>query len=138
MGATPNRRSFLLPAIGCLLASASVSASQTVGAIRWDAWNGRSNDIISNTVAQTMAPIKYHWRLPWFAQATNESTNISFDADKQSVMDEELRFASKAGLSFWAYDTYCVWPEDRHIPQCEGYWGKDPECAMCKPHCLDG
>merc|ERR1711871_1361201 len=52
--------------------------------------------------------------------------SISFDADKQSVMDQELELASSAGLSFWAYDTYCIWPVDAHIPQCQGYWGKSP------------
>ena len=50
------------------------------------------------------------------------SSSVSFDADSQAVMDAELEAAAGAGLNFWAYDTYCVWPTDRGIPQCEAYW----------------
>ena len=94
------------------------------GAIRWDAWNGRSGDVISTTVAKVMAPTKYRWRLPWFVNTTDPAT-ISFDGNRQAIMDDELRYASRAGLRFFAYDTYCVWPTDADIPQCAGYWGID-------------
>ena len=33
--------------------------------------------------------------------------------------------ATAAGLSYWAYDTYCVWPMDQNLTQCQGYWGVD-------------
>jgi len=103
--------------------SRTVSARAVFGAIRWDAWNGLAGDVISSTVAQTMAPVRYHRRLPWYATVdpANE-TKISFNADRQSIMDQELQLAHAAGLSFWAYDTYCVWPTDAHIPECQFWW----------------
>ena len=108
------------------------------GAIRWDAWNGRSGDIISSTVSQVMAPAKYHWRLPWYVNDTvDHGGRVTSDADRQAIMDAELQQAHGAGLRFWAYDTYCVWPTDQHIPQCAGYWGKDgsygPTSVSYKP-----
>ena len=110
-------------------AAAAAAPPPTIfGAIRWDCWNGNTQDVISSTVAEVMAPPRYHWRLPWYAQVDSANeTHVTFDGDEQSVMDAELKAASVAGLSFWAYDTYCEWPTDRAIPQCQGYWGKDPQ-----------
>ena len=85
----------------------------TFGAIRWDCWNGRARDVISDTVAITMQPQEYRWRLPWYAGADPRNASlVVFDADRQAVMDQELRLAHDAGLGFFAYDTYCVWPDD--------------------------
>lgn len=100
----------------------------SVGAIRWDAYNGLSGDVISRTVAQTMAPRQFTWRLPWYAKVAPDPTNatrtiVSFNADQQSIMDDELKLASAAGLSYFAYDTYCVYPTDAALPQCAGWWG---------------
>jgi len=51
------------------------------------------------------------------------SDNITVDGDQQWVMDQELHYAHRAGLSFFAYDTYCIWPTDSNASQCAGYWG---------------
>jgi hypothetical protein len=42
-----------------------------VGAIRWDAWHGDLGEP-GRVVQQTLAPAKYHFRLPWFAQVHDE------------------------------------------------------------------
>ena len=101
-----------------------VNAKQSFGIIRWDCWNGLQKDVISETVALTMRPKKYHWRLPWYVEINESSGNLTFNANKQSIMDLELNYAFNAGISFFAYDTYCIWPKDKDIDQCNGYWGK--------------
>ena len=102
----------------------TVEGKQSFGVIRWDCWNGLQKDVISETVALTMRPEKFHWRLPWYVTVEKGSGNLAFNADKQSIMDSEIKYAFHAGISFFAYDTYCVWPQDKDIDQCNGYWGK--------------
>ena len=38
-----------------------------VGAIRWDAWHGELSEV-GKAVEKTLSPLKYHFRLPWFAK----------------------------------------------------------------------
>ena len=132
-------RNRLVPLALIAFGSLHVRAADDIsfGAIRWDAWNGRTVDVISSTVKKVMAPDKYHWRLPWFAKITrdvNGSADISVDEDDQAVMDQEIQYAHGAGLKYWAYDTYCVYPNDSSLPQCADYWGgSDPTSVGYKP-----
>ena len=58
----------------------------SVGVIRWDAWNGRSGDVISGNASRVLSPAKFHWRLPWYANVTG-TNNVSIDGDQQWIVD---------------------------------------------------
>jgi hypothetical protein len=75
-----------------------------VGAIRWDAWHG-SQGRVGRNVEMTLSPEKYHYRLPFFAKI-NSKDNVTIDGSSQEVMDKEIKFASNAGLDYWAFCLY--------------------------------
>jgi len=75
----------------------------SIGAIRWDAWYGQDGPVQS--VEATLAPPKYHFRLPWFAKATGPET-VDIDGDSPEIMEKELLDASRAGLDYWAFVDY--------------------------------
>ncbi len=81
-----------------------------VGAIRWDAWHGDESDV-GLIVEQTLAPSHYHHRLPFFAEIVGENA-VKVRGHTQEVMDQEIRYASNAGLDYWAFVTY---PEDHAL-----------------------
>ncbi len=77
----------------------------TAGAIRWDAWEANVSDV-NSAVEATLSPPKYQDRSPFCAKAaaynaidfTNCANQVSFDA--------EIKYASNAGLTYWAYCWY--------------------------------
>jgi len=73
-----------------------------VGAIRWDAWTGGR---VTEQVERTLGPLKYHERLPWFAEVINDQT-VKIDGSRTGVMDQEIDFAVAAGLDYWAFLVY--------------------------------
>ncbi len=73
-----------------------------VGAIRWDAWSGGD---ITEQVERTLAPKKYHNRLPWFAEVTDDNT-VRINGGSKDIMDLEIEFAATAGLDYWAFLVY--------------------------------
>ena len=106
----PGRLPFVLLS-SLLLASVSlVHCRPTVGAIRWDAWNQVSGhyDAVSYCAQIALAPQRYQYRLPFYANATSP-TNVSFDGDSQAVMDQEVLYAAHAGIDYWIVDTYCTY-----------------------------
>ncbi len=94
----------------------------TVGIIRWDAWNQVNGkyDEISFYSHRAMTPQHYHYRLPFFAKV-NGDTNITYTADTQEIMDQEILYAKFAGLDYWAFDTYCAF---------------GPNCSTNSPYCV--
>lgn len=71
----------------------------TIGAIRWDAWfNG-------NTYEDNLAPQRWRYRLPFYASALTDG-RVKVRSDNQDVMDQEIAFASKAQLDYWAFCYY--------------------------------
>lgn len=84
------------------LANSVISKEVLVGAIRWDAWNGGT---VTGQVERTLGPKKYHNRLPWFSEVIDDST-VVIDGSPQEVMDQEIDFASDAGLDYWAFLLY--------------------------------
>ena len=93
----------------CVLACrTAIDARPTVGVIRWDAWNqvNGAYDAVSECVQIALAPERYQYRLPFYASVLSP-TNVSFDADAQSVMDAEILYAQRAGIDYWIFDTYC-------------------------------
>ncbi|HEY3325252.1 MAG TPA: hypothetical protein VGP72_32670 [Planctomycetota bacterium] len=96
-------RAHLLVALVLSLAASAFAADRPiVGAIRWDAWTGGE---VTEQVQRTLAPEKYHFRLPWFAEVLAPD-RVRIDGSPQSVMDREIDFAADAGLDYWAFLIY--------------------------------
>jgi hypothetical protein len=100
--------SFIGSAISSSLAFARVQSSPAgrplVGAIRWDAWYAPGSTV-TTAVQKSLAPEKYRWRLPFFAE-THKGTDPVLPAISQLEMDLEIRQASFAGLDYWAFLAY--------------------------------
>ncbi|MDQ3814052.1 MAG: hypothetical protein M3347_08880, partial [Armatimonadota bacterium] len=58
-------------------------------------------------VQNSLGPRQWHYRLPFFAQVTGED-QVRIDGSTQEVMDQEIEYASRAGLSYWAFVTYAA------------------------------
>ena len=69
-------------------------------------------DSVSYCVQIALAPEKYQYRLPFYAQVLSP-TNVSFNGDAQAVMNAEIAYAQHAGVDYWVWDTYC-----RYGPNC--------------------
>ncbi len=76
----------------------------TVGAIRWDAWMGDS-DWIGVQVDKDLGPNQFHYRLPFYATEIN-ANQVSIIANTQAIIDQEIAYASNAGLNYFAYVLY--------------------------------
>ena len=91
-----------LIALGSIGVAQDVASRPSVGAIRWDAWTGGE---ITTVVEHTLAPKKYHFRLPWFAEV-NGDDSVRIDGSRPGVMEQEIDFAARAGLDYWAFVLY--------------------------------
>jgi hypothetical protein len=76
--------------------------SPRVGAIRWDAWTGGN---VTVQVERSLAPERFRFRLPWFAEVRADGT-VRIDGGRQAVMDQEIAYAADAGLDHWAFLLY--------------------------------
>ena len=81
-------------------------APPIVGAIRWDGWYGDGN--VVKAVEASLGQRKYHFRLPWFARVIDEN-KVSINGDSKAVIEQEIAYASQAGLKFWGFVDY--WDE---------------------------
>jgi len=108
-----NRRTLVKAAIGsCLVAIggyARVASPKClpvvrVGAIRWDAWYDPQGPVGKATTI-SLSPPEYRFRLPFFAKIRPDST-VEIDGNRESVMDREIDYAVRAGLSYWAFVAY--------------------------------
>ena len=93
----------------CLFVVGTKSTTRpTVGVIRWDAWNQVNGiyDNISWYVHRDMNPEQFHYRLPYYVDISNPE-NITFNNDNQTIMEQEIEFAHKAGIDYFVFDTYC-------------------------------
>lgn len=93
-----------------LLAAPAISlasdAPPIVGAIRWDGWYGEGN--VVKALEASLGQRKYHFRLPWFARVIDED-KVSINGDSKAVFEQEIAYASQAGLKFWGFVDY--WDE---------------------------
>jgi len=80
----------------------TMPASPLVGAIRWDAWTGGD---VTVQVERSLAPERFRFRLPWFAEVRADGT-VRIDGGRQAVMDQEIAYAADAGLDHWAFLLY--------------------------------
>ena len=110
--------------LGLLCLSLSSWAADTltppralVGAIRWDAWHGDAGkELYANSpknelwppglaVERALSPKHWHYRLPFYAKVISDN-EVQVRANSRKVMDQEIAYASKAGLDYWAFLTY--------------------------------
>jgi hypothetical protein len=91
----------LLPGPG---AKANATKLGLVGAIRWDAWFAPGS-VSTEAVTKALAPAKYNWRLPFFANV-EDSGQVHLTSITQDLMDLEIEQASFSGLDYWAFVSY--------------------------------
>jgi hypothetical protein len=77
-----------------------------VGAIRWDAWIGDAADSdVGRQVERSLGPEQWHVRLPFYGRKISRS-EVQVRGNRQEVMDQEIAYASAAGLDYWAFVMY--------------------------------
>lgn len=84
-----------------------------MGAIRWDGWvgdaptfgNTTGSDRVGLVVERTLGPAHWHYRLPFFAVQLNKN-KVYVRGNTQQILEREIRFASEAGLDYWAFNYY--------------------------------
>lgn len=91
-------------------AAQSPAPRPSVGAIRWDAWHGPASNV-GLTVEKTLAPARWHYRLPFFGKVVGENA-VEARGDTQEIMDREIEYAHAAGLDYWAF---VIYPEDNAL-----------------------
>ncbi len=85
----------------------SAATDVKVGAIRWDAWYGGNDspDSPAAAVEKTLRDKRWRYRTPTFMKENPDGT-ITLNGATQEIIDEEIRLAHNAGLSYWSYCTY--------------------------------
>ena len=110
-----------------------------VGAIRWDAWYGAGG--ATKAVEASLGQPKYHFRLPWFARIVGEG-KVSINGDSQEIVEQEIDYAAKAGLNYWAFLDYNDEASDMHIALSRYQAAKDKKgiryCFVEEGPRLDG
>ena len=76
----------------------------SIGAIRWDAWTG-SDNLVGDYVNHTLSPERYHYRIPFYG-VVQSSDSVTIDATRQDIMDQEISYATYAGIDYWAFLWY--------------------------------
>ena len=83
-----------------------------IGAIRWDAWHrprtatepgGPGGPVLA--MMRSLAPQRYHWRLPFSATVVSEN-EVRIDGYTQEILDREIGFAKAGGIDYWAFLLY--------------------------------
>lgn len=81
-----------------------VTKRPLVGAIRWDAWHG-DKSTVGQEVTRSLSPQRYHFRLPFFARVISPDV-VRIKGYSQAIVDDEIRWASQAGIDYWAFLAY--------------------------------
>lgn len=76
-----------------------------LGAIRWDNWAGSGHDRDADATVACMSPAKWHGRVPFCGKVLNE-TAVDFRCATREAMEQELGFAKRAGIDYWAFVQY--------------------------------
>lgn len=84
---------------GSLDASRGVGNHPIVGAIRWDGWFSGSS------WQKNLQSKEWKYRLPFYAK-TDADGAVTVNEDSQAVMDQEIVYASRAGIDYWAFCYY--------------------------------
>jgi hypothetical protein len=82
-----------------------------VGTVRWDGLFEGSK------FAGYLMPAECRYRLPFYTTWKDGSPSVN--ADRQSVMDEEIAYAKEAGLNYWAFCYY--YPNEPNWAESDKY-----------------
>ena len=109
-----TRRSLLVSSLATIkfapCAAASSAHNTLPGAIRSDSQYGVSGiqgdteAMVPPGVRKMMGPQQFHDRIPWFGKLSSSNT-VELNGS-QSDLDQEIKWASEAGLKYWAYTWY--------------------------------
>jgi hypothetical protein len=104
------------------------AATTVVGAIRWDAYFSQPGEaafsdqnfgIVTRTTTFDLSPKEWHYRVPFFGKEVNDTAIIA-NGNHPDVMAQELDFAQKNGIQFWAFCNYPIGCMDSHPASCPG------------------
>ncbi len=72
-------------------------------------------------MAFDMSPKEWHYRVPFFGAELNDSAFIA-NGNSAAVMAQELEYAARSGINFWAFCNYPIGCKDYHPPpeSCAG------------------
>lgn len=87
-----------------LIPSVSALDQPIVGAIRWDAWVGQQSTV-GTSVEKQLSPAKWQSRVPFFGNIIS-SNQVEIRGYTQPIIDQEITYAHRAGLDYWAFDLY--------------------------------
>lgn len=101
---------------GATLAEASNPLGVTVGAIRWDAWIGKSGNggsfspvgpyVEKNLIYQDRpAHYPFYDRWPFYAKMTSADT-LEVRQLTPTIMDQDIAYAKRSGINYWAFNYY--------------------------------
>src|SRR3954447_8826963 len=99
-----SRRAIVLGSLSSALAH-SVAASTpkpVAGAIRWDAWYARKD--ASVYAQRNLSGAEFRGRAP--AHCIVDASKELDCEGNQKIIDAEITAASRAGLSYWAFDWF--------------------------------
>ncbi len=82
----------------------SFLCAQEVGAIRWDAWVGDLGRPGLET-EESLGPSEFHWKAPFYSVILDDY-HILARATTQEIIDDEIKYASEAGIDYFAYLYY--------------------------------
>eukprot|EP00047_Mylnosiga_fluctuans_P014342 m.37633 g.37633 ORF g.37633 m.37633 type:complete len:395 (-) comp5455_c0_seq1:76-1260(-) len=109
--------------ISCVAAALTASQDKKflVGAIRWDAWYGTppgNAGIVGRTTNYDLGPSRWHYRVPFFSNITGPN-NVTINGDSDTVMAQEIEYATNYGIDYWAFCTYPIGCTDYHPPDSD-------------------
>lgn len=101
--------------------SSSGENTPLVGAIYWGMWDSYGFGAPAQTEV-TLSPADYRYRVPFFGRESTErvvsyyappgvtrhtaTTSLRINADKQWIIDQEIKYAVNAGINYFAYVYY--------------------------------
>lgn len=80
-----------------------------VGAIRFDAWDPNTSEPLElDHLVRLENDTNIRWRVPYFTNVAGHPGNVDINENLQAVVDQDILYASAAGIDYWAIDHYCI------------------------------
>ncbi|MFN4132224.1 MAG: glycoside hydrolase family 99-like domain-containing protein [Caldimicrobium sp.] len=74
-----------------------------IGAIRWDAWHGKTGKV-GQYVEKVLSDPKWYYRLPFCSEIMEDSININ--CATVEAMNKEVEYANYGKIDYWAFLVY--------------------------------
>jgi hypothetical protein len=90
-----------------------------LGAIRWDAWTQWASETEWAGYEKCLWPKQWHNRVPFYGKILSDD-RVEVRNDTQAVIDKEIDYAVKGGLSYWAFGWYHPrgWQNAENMTRC--------------------